>query len=368
MLDTELLNEIQIRDFLSKKDHFSKYKNIKSEKIWGNYIREVPLVTIVMPIYNHPVKCFERALQSAINQKGDINYQIIVVDNNSDDNNVNEIVVRKMQSNKIVYFRNQKNIGMFGNWNRCISLAKTEWITFLHSDDMLKENFLKTMCSIVTSHKEIDQLACNYSKYNANLFDENQINYIRKEENLNHTLVRSIDVSEYFDHMITSVKGAFIKKKKIIEIGGFRDLGDGLGASDYTTMLKYAYYYKTYLLNANLYLNGWGENETLNLSHWYPELVANYYMQCFFNKSGNSIKRYLNKCRYINILLYRVDTYNSGKNFSGKVISVNVNELLTDCNIKKLSNRNYYRLIGKGAGLIKKIKLRTIQKRFRISN
>lgn len=256
---------------------------------------------------------------------------------------------------------------MYGNWNRCISLTKTNWITFLHSDDMLKDNFLQTMCSIVINHKEIDQLACNYSIYNANLFDENEIRCIRRKENLNHVMVRSIDVSEYFDHMITSVKGAFLKKKKLMEIGGFRDLGDGLGASDYTTMLKYAYYYKTYLLNANLYLNGWGKNETLNLSHWYPELVANYYMQCFFNQSGNSIKRYLNKCRYINILLYRADTYNSGKNFSGEIIPVDVSELLKDCNLKRISNRNYYKFVGRFAGLIKKIRLQIIQKRFRIS-
>ena len=46
------------------------------------------------------------------------------------------------------YFRNEKNIGMVGNWNRCIELALSENIVFLHSDDVMSIGCLKKLCEL----------------------------------------------------------------------------------------------------------------------------------------------------------------------------------------------------------------------------
>ena len=32
------------------------------------------------------------------------------------------------------YYKNEKNIGMYGNWNRCIELSNGEYLTILNDD------------------------------------------------------------------------------------------------------------------------------------------------------------------------------------------------------------------------------------------
>ena len=95
MITREELDEIKNNDFLDKRNHFSQHNDVKSEKILGNFYEESPLVTIVMPIYNHPAPYFERALKSAIEQKGFSDYQILIVDNDAEAKNGNEQIVLK---------------------------------------------------------------------------------------------------------------------------------------------------------------------------------------------------------------------------------------------------------------------------------
>ena len=211
MISNENILEIRARNFYEKKNNFKKYEDVKSIKEYGE-LKNV-LITIVMPIYNHPDFCLERSLLSAINQKGFDNYQILLVDNDSDNKYHNDEVIKKMKSDKIVYFRNQQNIGMFGNWNRCIYLAKSEWICFLHSDDMIKENALNVLSNIVSNHPEIDQLACLAEDYNSSENSEELFLQYTAKKDINEVSVKRIFESYYYDSMYTTVKCALLKKE-----------------------------------------------------------------------------------------------------------------------------------------------------------
>lgn len=41
--------------------------------------------------------------------------------------------------------RNRMNYGMVGNWNQCLHIPDTDWVTILHDDDMLGPAFLATL-------------------------------------------------------------------------------------------------------------------------------------------------------------------------------------------------------------------------------
>ena len=304
-----------------------------------------------MPIYNHPLPCLEAAINSAVNQKTTYDYQILVVDNDAEGKNNNISVIKKINSSRVIYYRNRKNIGAFGNWNRCVWLAKTEWITFLHSDDMLASNFIETMCGVIEKYSFIDQLACNNINYD---IDNYNINKLEDFSTLNNkSIIKKIIFEEYIDRMATSVKGAFIKRNYLIDIGGFADMDDGLGISDYPAMLKYCYYYNIYYLDKILYFNGWGENDTLNISHWYPEIVANYYMQMYFYSKLKMPAKLLYSIRCAHRAYSTAKQYNSGNNFLGKVIPVDIDQLRSDCGIKRKPN-GFYTIVGKGMSLIKR--------------
>lgn len=362
MLEKKELNEIKKRDFLKYKNFYNIHQNVKSVKCIGSN-NKTPFVTIVMPIYKHPVELLKRAVKSAIQQYNFDDYKILIVDNNTSSESKNEEIIRTFDTDRIIYYKNEKNIGLFGNWNRCIELAQSEWITFLHSDDMLYKNFLITMVSIIKAHPEIDQLACNYKRIDLDkikrydLDKESDCVYGKK-------LIREINVREYYERMVTSVKGAFLKREHMLKLGGFRDIGDGIGLGDYIAMLQYAYYYKTFLLEENLYINFFGMNDSLNTSLWYSELVANYYMRNYFSKKNNFIIRKIKNYRYMDKLVSEVKMHNSEDNWLGIIIPMDLNSILSDCDIDKLPNKFLMKLISKIYYKVSCIYLSKIENKF----
>ena len=91
------------------------------------------LISIIVPVYNTS-KYIQRCIDSILQQTYK-NIEIIVVDNDSDD--CTRDVIEGFSDSRIVYHKNGKNLGMVGNWNRCLSLAQGEFIQFVCADDVL---------------------------------------------------------------------------------------------------------------------------------------------------------------------------------------------------------------------------------------
>lgn len=102
-----------------------------------------------MPVFNHP-DYFRKSLSSAINQDYTDDYEIIVVDNNdqTDGPTSNQVIVEEFRNPKVLYYKNEKNIGMFGNWNRGIELARASFVTYCHDDDMLLPSALSRLMEL----------------------------------------------------------------------------------------------------------------------------------------------------------------------------------------------------------------------------
>jgi len=110
-----------------------------------------PLVSICIPTYNR-ASMVREAIQSAISQSYP-NLEILVVDNASSDN-ISE-VVESFHDSHLKLFVNKKNLGLFGNFNRCIELAKGKYIHILHSDDSIDPAFTETCVSFLEEHPTV---------------------------------------------------------------------------------------------------------------------------------------------------------------------------------------------------------------------
>lgn len=113
-------------------------KNIETEK---------PEISVVIPTYRRPCLLRE-SIKSVVNQKIDVPFEIIVVDNEPSRDwaeRVDDATIDFVTNNVKVY-RNEKNLGMFGNWNKCIEHARGNWITVLNDDDLMMGNCLSTAC------------------------------------------------------------------------------------------------------------------------------------------------------------------------------------------------------------------------------
>ena len=327
------LIEIRNRDFLRNVDHFKDMDDVKTKLIYGVPKNKKVFLTIIIPIYDHPYNLMIRAINSVLYQECDYEFQILIIDDFAQSNKNEQVLdyIKKLNDDRILFYKNEQNLGVFANWNRGIQLANSEWITILHTDDFFKNNLLVNVKKIIDNHPEIDQLCCNYKMLK--IKDEDvDIDKEYSGEKVK-TYMRKVKYTEYFYEMKTSVKGSFYKKDKLVEIGGFRSQGDGIGLDDYPLMLRFAYYYNTYLIESVLYLDSWGYNDSLNTKHWFPELVENYYMWIYFANKMGGLKKIIYKKNAKYLLRKRAIEYDNGTSWVGIPVPIDMNLLQEYCNV-----------------------------------
>ncbi len=92
------------------------------------------------------------AIKSALQQTfHDI--EVIVVDNASTDGI--EDVIRSFDDPRLRFFKNNENLGIFGNFNRCIDESCGEFIHILHSDDYIDTRFTELCVRFFDEHPDV---------------------------------------------------------------------------------------------------------------------------------------------------------------------------------------------------------------------
>jgi len=99
---------------------------------------KVPFVSVCIPVYNageYLRQCIDSVLAQTYTD-----FEILIVDDCSTDGSA-EIIREYVRANPAIrYYRNDSNLGLVANWNRCIQLAKGEWIKFIFQDDWMEQN------------------------------------------------------------------------------------------------------------------------------------------------------------------------------------------------------------------------------------
>jgi glycosyltransferase involved in cell wall biosynthesis len=112
---------------------------------------DLPLVSICIPTYNRADMVGD-AIASALAQTYPA-LEVVVVDNASTDRTPG--VVASFPDPRLRFVRNEQNLGLFGNFNRCIELARGSLIHILHSDDMIPPGFTVTCVDFFIAHPEV---------------------------------------------------------------------------------------------------------------------------------------------------------------------------------------------------------------------
>ena len=217
-------------------DNFNKISKTESILVLGSSeCIQNPYITIAIPTYNR-IDTLKEAIDSALNQKNiEFDYEIIIVDNQPDSNinNKTEKLIKTYADPRILYYRNKDNLGMFGNWNRCIELSRGKWVSFLHDDDLLKTDYLSKVYRFLAKKKNVGAIVSNYGYFgkkshliinNKNSFNYIVKNYIRGLIKNKYIRIRPIDI------IITNGNpygaptcGALFNKEFVIKEGGFNE-------------------------------------------------------------------------------------------------------------------------------------------------
>jgi len=102
-------------------------------------------VTIAVTVYSRR-QYIKRAIASALNQTQPV-ARVMVVEDCGPDPTLQDFVKAEF-GDRIEYIRNPKRRGLFDNWNACLELCKTDWLSILHDDDYLAPAFIETMIEL----------------------------------------------------------------------------------------------------------------------------------------------------------------------------------------------------------------------------
>lgn len=95
------------------------------------------MISICIPVYNGE-KFLAESLESVRQQTTDnINVEVVVCDDGSTDSSV-EIIREFSKKMALRFFHNSQNMGLVGNWNRCLQAATGQWVQFAFQDDVLE--------------------------------------------------------------------------------------------------------------------------------------------------------------------------------------------------------------------------------------
>lgn len=100
-------------------------------------------VSICIPSYNGE-KYLRECLNSVLSQTF-ADFELLIVDDCSKDKTLSIAQSYAVQDRRIRVVCNERNLGLVGNWNRCVELARGEWIKFVFQDDMIAPDCLARM-------------------------------------------------------------------------------------------------------------------------------------------------------------------------------------------------------------------------------
>jgi glycosyltransferase involved in cell wall biosynthesis len=113
------------------------------------------LLTIAIPCYERK-DFFKESLESALNQS--IKCKVIVIDNCSTHDYFEKLCKKKGAT----YYRNDTNIGLYPNLNRCYELAESEYVKVLDDDDVLSVHYVESFLKALSQYPEIDVYFTDY--------------------------------------------------------------------------------------------------------------------------------------------------------------------------------------------------------------
>ncbi|MBY0379542.1 MAG: glycosyltransferase [Burkholderiales bacterium] len=306
-------------DYFKYVDNFIKHEKTHSVLSYGERIFN-PYVSIMIPTYKRP-ELLNQAIRSVLNQKDFIDFEVVVVDNDNLLSYQKEIIelLRDLNDNRVAYYCNESNLGVFGNWNRCIELAHGKFMTILGDDDFLLPEYLKQITKPLLEDESISRIECKYFRYNQRKIDKWSDYLIRVIRTilgdnynlqigwarwLNQTFInkvfgdlKPIKLDMYLSGCFTAPHAQLYRTDYAKKIGGFNP--DYAPIADFVFNASYFYHYpNSYQVNYYLCAYRILVNDSLSkrviLGCIAGDKKFTQYLLQYCNKYSNQFLRYLN--------------------------------------------------------------------------
>jgi len=168
-----------------------------------------PIVSVIMPAYNAE-KYIEKSIVSILEQTFK-EYEFIIIDDCSKDETWTVICDFARKDSRIVALKNTLNLGIAGNRNKGVSLAKGKYVMWQDADDVSMPLRLENQYKFMESNEEVG-IVGGFLEF----FDDNGSTSIRKYAPDDKTLRKNI-----FRYSPVAQPAAMIRKTCLDEFGEY---------------------------------------------------------------------------------------------------------------------------------------------------
>lgn len=178
--------------------------------------------SIVVPLYNTPIKFLKQMIDSVTNQTY-ANWQLCLADGSDNQHNYVEEYVKSITDKRICYKKLTENKGIADNTNECIAMADGDYIALFDHDDLLHPSALFEMMRAICD-KDADFV---YTDEVTFVGRPNNITIYNFKPDFSPDTLRSYN---YICHFTA------FKRQLLDEVGGFNREYDG--SQDYDLILR----------------------------------------------------------------------------------------------------------------------------------
>lgn len=178
--------------------------------------------SIVVPLYNTPIKFLKQMIDSVTNQTY-VNWQLCLADGSDNQHNYVEEYVKSITDKRICYKKLTENKGIADNTNECIAMADGDYIALFDHDDLLHPSALFEMMRAICD-KDADFV---YTDEVTFVGRPNNITIYNFKPDFSPDTLRSYN---YICHFTA------FKRQLLDEVGGFNREYDG--SQDYDLILR----------------------------------------------------------------------------------------------------------------------------------
>lgn len=118
-----------------------------------NYLCKSPKVSVVIPVYNTE-NYLAKTIDSVLTQTFK-DFELLIIDNCSTDASPDIAQKYAQKDDRIKFYRNDHNLGLIGNWNRAILLARGDYVKLLCADDILEPDHLQEFLTVLDTHPDV---------------------------------------------------------------------------------------------------------------------------------------------------------------------------------------------------------------------
>ncbi|MGE5499760.1 MAG: glycosyltransferase family 2 protein [Syntrophothermus sp.] len=116
-------------------------------------IKNRPLVSLGMPVYNGE-NYINEAIDSILAQTF-TDFVLIISDNASEDKTQEICEEYARQDERILYYRNDRNVGAAANFNRVFELSDSKYFKWASHDDRIAPDFLEKAVNVMESNPDV---------------------------------------------------------------------------------------------------------------------------------------------------------------------------------------------------------------------